>query len=756
MTREEIIAGNSIADFVRSGGHELRRAGQNFVTSGCPVTQHKRGHRPVMIYPETQSWSCHDCKRGGSVIDWLMIEKNINAADAMRILGGGNNSSSELVATYDYTDESGNLLYQTCRYQPKNFRQRRPDGKGGWIWNLDGVRRVLYCLPEVLKAQTVCVPEGEKDCDNLAKLGFVATTNPMGAGKWHDEYSETLRAKDVIVFGDVGDDDGAGERHTKRVIESLAKKAKAIKHVTLLDGFHDVSDYIASLPPDKAGDIIRKLIDETGELEPESLGESDGKQTDLTSLSSLGAAEFPAPPDEAAFYGLAGDIVRRIEPHTEADPVALLLQVLTVFGNIIGRDAYTVADGARHYLKLFTVLVGKTSKGRKGTAWRHVKNVFSHVDEEWCKNIGHGLSSGEGLIWAVRDPIEEKKPIKEKRRHTGEYQTVITDHGVSEKRLLVIEAEFANVLKVGTREGNTLSPVIRSAWDDDNLRTMTKNSPARATGAHISMIGHITREEFRRELTQTESANGFANRYWIVAVDRSKCLPEGGEAYGYSDLVEHLKNAIGFAKQCDELKRGDAARELWAQVYPKLSEGKPGLLGAITARAEAQVLRSSCIYALLDCSNVVRVEHLKAALALWDYSERSAAWVFETATGNKNADKIRAALRVAREKGLTKWEITANVFSRNVPKFEIEEALRLLHDLKLATCKPEKTGGRPAERWFYQARGYEENEGSPFADRKTGDTSFSSYDQPSQNASFGQSDKKAETLVGDELGVGRL
>jgi hypothetical protein len=89
MTREKIIAGNPIADFVRSGGHELRRAGQNFVTDGCPVTQHKRGHRPVMIYPETQSWSCHDCKRGGSVIDWVMIERNVTAADAMRILGGG-------------------------------------------------------------------------------------------------------------------------------------------------------------------------------------------------------------------------------------------------------------------------------------------------------------------------------------------------------------------------------------------------------------------------------------------------------------------------------------------------------------------------------------------------------------------------------------------------------------------------------------------------------------------------------------------
>ena len=167
------------------------------------------------------------------------------------------------------------------------------------------------------------------------------------------------------------------------------------------------------------------------------------------------------------------------------------------------------------------------------------------------------------------------------------------------------------------------------------------------------------------------------------------------------------------------------------------------------------------IYALLDCSSKVEVQHLNAALALWDYCERSAAWVFEMGTGNKNADKILAALKAAGQKGLTKWEITANVFNRNATKHEIDEALRLLHHLKLATRKLEKTGGRPAERWFYQATEHEEYEESRRTDRKTGDTSFSSSPrgsgtantsfssspQPSQNASSAERDTEAETLV---------
>ena len=104
-----------------------------------------------------------------------------------------------LEATYDYCDESGVLLFQVCRYSPKGFRQRRPDGNGGWLWNINGVRRVLYRLPELIAAPpgaTIWVPEGEKDVDLLRSLGLVSTTNPGGASKrgtkWLPEYNEYL------------------------------------------------------------------------------------------------------------------------------------------------------------------------------------------------------------------------------------------------------------------------------------------------------------------------------------------------------------------------------------------------------------------------------------------------------------------------------------------------------------------------------------------------------------------------------------
>ena len=140
---------------------------------------------------------------------------------------GGNGRTREVrpraIGSYDYVDEAGGLLYQAVRYEPKDFRQRRPDGKGGWIWNLDGVRRALYRLPEIIEAKSngylICVVEGEKDADNLWKLNIPATTNCGGAGNWRDEYSETLRGAEVLI---ISDNDKPGRAHGDQVGAALA------------------------------------------------------------------------------------------------------------------------------------------------------------------------------------------------------------------------------------------------------------------------------------------------------------------------------------------------------------------------------------------------------------------------------------------------------------------------------------------------------------------------------------------------------
>lgn len=417
--------------------------------------------------------------------------------------------------------------------------------------------------------------------------------------------------------------------------------------------------------------------------------------------------------DDEAFRGLAGRYIEKIEPHTEADPAGILVQFLVMVGNVIGRGPHFTVEADQHHLNLFTVLVGESAKGRKGVSAGQAKRLLEASDPDWARGrIEHGLSSGEGLIWAVRDPIEKNEPIRENGNLTGAFETVVTEEGVDDKRLLILEGEFASPLRVMKRSGNTLSPVIRTAWDSGHLSSLTKNSPARSTEAHISIIGHITKAELIRYLESTEAANGFGNRFLWCCVRRSKCLPEGGrgDTLDFTRELEAVQSAISFARGIGEMRRDQEARNVWADVYPELSSGKPGLLGSMIGRAEAQAMRIACLYALLDESAVVRAEHLMAALALWSYCESSARWIFGDALGDPVADTILEALQ-DNPAGLTKSEI-GQLFSGHRSKKELGRALATLRDVGLATSAETPTGGRPVERWELTQRSGEISEKS--------------------------------------------
>ena len=156
---------------------------------------------------------------------------------------------------------------------------------------------------------------------------------------------------------------------------------------------------------------------------------------------------------------------------------------------------------------------------------------------------------------------------------------------------------------------------------------------------------------------------------------------------------------MNFARNIGEISRDKKAEAIWEAVYPELSEGKPGLMGAVISRAEAQVMRFACIYALLEKSEFIKIEHLRAALALWDYSEKSATLIFGELSGDPAVDKAKAALQA--NGTLTMTELHG-LFGRNAPKAEIERVASLLLKQKIATIETANDGqGRPAQilRW---------------------------------------------------------
>lgn len=387
--------------------------------------------------------------------------------------------------------------------------------------------------------------------------------------------------------------------------------------------------------------------------------------------------------DPAAFHGLAGEVVATIDPQTEADPAAVLVSFLVAFGAAVGPAPHAVADGAEHAGRLFVVLVGKTSRGRKGTAWANIRRIMAEADPGFtAERVLGGLASGEGLIAAVSDGTPDKD---------GDLVDSIGD-----KRVLVYEPEFARVLKVCARDSSTLSAILRDAWDRGDLRVMTRKDPMRATGAHICVLAHTTVEELRRSLTESDAANGFGNRFLFAASRRDKRLPEGGnlDDEAVRDLGLRVRRSLERARRVGILRRSPEAKKLWEDIYLAIDDHADGIVGALAARAEAQMLRLSVVYALMDGSATIEVDHLRAAAAVWDYAEATVRHVWGDALGDAVADRLLAAVRQAGAEGLDR-QAQSDLFGRNVPAARLALAREVLERKRLAATTNEDTGGRP-------------------------------------------------------------
>lgn len=453
-------------------------------------------------------------------------------------------------------------------------------------------------------------------------------------------------------------------------------------------------------PPLEEAEVVRTLNSlATKHQRTTVIIPTTGDADELDDLPLPEPKEWPTL-DEAALHGLLGDIVRMLEPETEADPFGILLSTLVVFGNAVGRGPFYPVEGDQHHVNLFAVMVGESSRGRKGTSLGRTLSLFEDAEPAWKADcITNGLSSGEGLIWAVRDPVEATEPVKEKGKITG-YQTVIKDGGVTDKRLLVIEPEFAQMLKVLRREGNTLSPVVRQAWDSGVLTAMTKNNFAKASGTHVSILGHITRPELEKSLCDTDCFNGFANRFLWALVRRSKLLPDGGRGLDLAPLRQRITTALTTAKGITAMHRRPAARALWHELYPELTAERPGLYGAVVGRGEAQTLRLSMLYALLDGMAVIDVPHLQAATAIWRYCEASARLIF-TQNEDDAGDALERLLleKIKEEPGINRRGLHRAI-GGHIPAKDMVKALASLRDGGDARCELVATGGRPSECWF--------------------------------------------------------
>ncbi len=324
---------------------------------------------------------------------------------------------------------------------------------------------------------------------------------------------------------------------------------------------------------------------------------------------------------------------------SEAHPVAVAFNVLVFFCAMVGRTAFQRIGDAVIHCRVFGIIAGKSGKARKGTSETLVRLLFSLVDAKLGERLktsarlrihAGGLSTGEGIAHAIRDAKEADDKGKG------------GDPGVADKRLLVLEAEFANMLAHCRREGNTLSATVRNLWDGRDIEPLTKTATTRASRPHVVIGGHITGQELREKATEGDTANGLLNRFMVLFVYRPKLvpLPKPTRAASVEWLAQRLTGAVMAATggnlhgNCErEVRLGDEAAEVWCELYPRLTRDREGKIGSLLARTEVYARMLAMVFALLDSRDEIEPCDLFAALAWIDYWAESAAYVFRTGDG---------------------------------------------------------------------------------------------------------------------------
>ncbi|MGI8548300.1 MAG: DUF3987 domain-containing protein [Gemmatimonadaceae bacterium] len=411
----------------------------------------------------------------------------------------------------------------------------------------------------------------------------------------------------------------------------------------------------------------------------------------------------------AALHGVLGDYVRAVAPHTEAHPAGVLASLLVTTGSLIGRAPHQRFGNTRHGGNLFTLIVGPSADGRKGTAVDAARELLARTDEDFNRrNVVNGMASGQGLLYKIRDAAEavhsSGPPTAEPDAKHSNVARRERDPGVSDKRLLAIESEAGQQFKLMAGRENTLSATLRTLFDaPDSVHSLTKGEPITATEPHVSVIAQITPEELESAAGAVEYSNGLLNRFMLVYVRRTKSLPfaTGLPPDELDRFARRLRAGVDHARRAAEVRLAPEARGYWAAAYEELSAGAAGRVGQLTRRGPAIVRRVAMLYALLDGASSIEVQHLTAALALWQYSRDSVRYVFRSSPGlSPLASKLLAAMIAAAPSGCDKTALRESTGSHNRAASDISRALEELRTAGLADVETVGgTGGRPRQVW---------------------------------------------------------
>lgn len=626
-------------------------------------------------------------------------------------------------ALWRYADGQGRTLGYVARFETPEGKVILPlcfghygTGQPQWIWKALPEPRPLYNLPSLTAASgdaPVLLVEGEKTADaaqvlfpHCAALTWSGGANAVGKADW-----SPLAGRTVTIWPDNDEPGFKAALEIAALLKSIAASVHIVLPSATLPEKWDVADPApegfdlhealnAAMP---AEDFCRSVSSRNGghrgAIQVDTPPPANVPDTDDLTLKEWPRFSWDACP------GLLGDFVRLATRNSEADPAAVCVTALVRFGAEVYSYGGRSGLGPHFYIgetihppRLFAVICGNSSKARKGTSRHPVTKLFGrdHCQpadlKGWgvalpARESGGPLSTGEGLAHHVRDESDEERE-RYQRQNPNE---PIREKG--DKRLIILDEEFASGLACTKREGNTLSMGIRCFWDSGDYAPLTKNNPVTVRGAHISILTHITMQELAVCLGEVQAVNGFGNRFLWICARRAKLVPLPARMPDaeLAPLQRELWRLVGLAQRRGTVTMTPSAVALWEGLYTELSQEHSGLAGSIINRAEAQTLRLALIYALLDGAEQIAESHLQAALAMWNYAQESALYIF----GDRMADPLEEKVLEALKAGpLTATELSA-ALNRHVPRERLQPLLQQLEGQQRISIQKQKNAGRP-------------------------------------------------------------
>jgi len=627
MNKTEILDRLDIAGYYTK---ELpsAKANGNELLALCPF--HDDSNPSLSANIQTGLFNCFGCNTKGSIFDFHMKKNECDFNTALNDLAreaginGDKQTKRKIAKTYDYTDESGNLLFQTVRYQPKDFKQRRPDGKGGWIWNLKDIKLVPYNLQEVLQAGSVLIVEGEKDVETLRDLNIIASCNPLGAGKWKAEFNQYFKGQYVSV---IADNDEAGRNHALDIAKSIKGIAESVKIIELpgLQEKGDVTDWL------KSGHTKYELLalcEGAGEFDCHISGDY---QHDARTQHDIAFPDI--------YTGVAADYTELISEYLEVPAHFNFMAYLTCLGSIVS-DTLSLKSSINPQPRFFTLILGESGDTRKSTA---IKSAVQHFQKNLTEfNICWGVGSAEGL----------QKKLTNKNK------------------LLLCFDEFKQFVSKCRIDGSVLLPCVTTLFENNFYESQTKTTSIELDNVYLSILAASTVETYQTTWDASFTDIGFTNRLFLVPGEgeRKYSVPPDIPEDKTGELWKLSAAVLSFIRTNPQIDLEPDAQERFHEWY---MTREPSIYAK---RLDTYALRTMPLFAAINLQNTIDLDIVERVIKLMNWQLLMRKLYSPIDADNKMAQIEERIRRNLRMKPLTERELKRNIHADRCGEFYFSHA----------------------------------------------------------------------------------